>query len=129
MNEEYTALESLQQEFSDFFKEVNGFRPRYMSDEQWGSEQWLSDAIMGLIADAEEKRDRENDAYARNIDRLEDEIVDLIQTQDVDRDTAIRWIMDAEDMDDVGMFEFRRGVPYGYLAQAQQVINEMNEAA
>ena len=126
---EYTALENLQSEYSDFFKEVHGFRPRFMSDEQWSSEQWLSDAILGLAFEAQEKRDREDEAYAQNIDRLENEIVDLIQTQEVDRETAIRWIMDADDIDDVGMFEFRRGVPYGYLEQAAQIVNEICQAA
>jgi hypothetical protein len=44
----YTRLDELQSCYSDFFKEINGFRPRSMSAEQWESESWLSNAIDGL---------------------------------------------------------------------------------
>ena len=49
---ELTKLEDLQNTFSDFFKEINGFRPRWMSLEQWNSEAWLEQAIQSLHDEA-----------------------------------------------------------------------------
>jgi len=45
---EYTKLEELQSHYSDFYKDVHGFRPRSSTDEQWNSEEWLSGEIDGL---------------------------------------------------------------------------------
>ena len=47
---EYTLVEILQSEYSDFYKDVHGFRPRSSTDEQWNSEQWLQGEIDGLHA-------------------------------------------------------------------------------
>ena len=47
---EYTKVEELQSHYSDFHKDVHGFRPRSSTDEQWNSEQWLSGEIDGLHA-------------------------------------------------------------------------------
>ena len=47
---EYTKVEELQSHYSDFYKDVHGFRPRSSTDEQWNSEQWLSGEIDGLHA-------------------------------------------------------------------------------
>ena len=47
---EYTKVEELQSHYSDFHKEVHGFRPRSSTDEQWNSEVWLSGEIDGLHA-------------------------------------------------------------------------------
>jgi hypothetical protein len=45
---EYTKVEELQSHYSDFHKDVHGFRPRSSTDEQWNSEEWLSGEIDGL---------------------------------------------------------------------------------
>jgi len=45
---EYTKVEELQSHYSDFHKDVYGFRPRSSTDEQWNSEVWLSGEIDGL---------------------------------------------------------------------------------
>ncbi len=47
---EYTKLEDLQSCYSDFYKDVHGFRPRSSTDEQWDSEEWLQGEIDGLHA-------------------------------------------------------------------------------
>jgi hypothetical protein len=47
---EYTKVEELQSHYSDFHKDVHGFRPRSATDEQWNSEEWLSGEIDGLHA-------------------------------------------------------------------------------
>lgn len=122
----WTNLECLQSDFSDFFKEVYGIRPRWMTDEQWNSEEWLEQAIAGLTIAAEENRELENARAARAINALEDQIATLIQCEGAsDRETAIRWLMQAEDIDTVDCFEFRMGVPFGYLAEAQKIVDEV----
>jgi hypothetical protein len=47
---QYTLVEILQSEYSDFYKDVHGFRPRWSTDEQWNSAEWLQDEIDGLHA-------------------------------------------------------------------------------
>ena len=45
---EMTRVEELQSHYSDFYKDVHGFRPRSSTDEQWNSEQWLQGEIDDL---------------------------------------------------------------------------------
>ena len=45
---ELTRVEELQSHYSDFYKDVHGFRPRSSTDEQWNSEQWLQGEIDDL---------------------------------------------------------------------------------
>ena len=45
---ELTRVEELQSYYSDFYKDVHGFRPRSSTDEQWNSEGWLSREIDNL---------------------------------------------------------------------------------
>ena len=45
---EYTKVEELQSHYSDFYKDVHGFRPRNSTDEQWNSEEWLQGEIDDL---------------------------------------------------------------------------------
>jgi hypothetical protein len=56
---EYTLLEDLQSQYSDFYKDVHGFRPRSSTDEQWNSEKWLQSEIDDLHR------------YLENLDRTE----------------------------------------------------------
>ena len=50
MMNDYTKLEDLQSHYSDFYKDVHGFRPRSSTDEQWNSEEWLQAEIDDLHA-------------------------------------------------------------------------------
>ena len=45
---QYSLVEELQSCYSDFHKDVYGFRPRSSTDEQWNSEVWLQGEIDGL---------------------------------------------------------------------------------
>jgi len=46
--EELTLVEQLQSTWSDFYKEVNGFRPRWATDAQWNDAGWLQAQIDAL---------------------------------------------------------------------------------
>lgn len=46
--DELSKVEKLQETFSDFHKDVHGFRPRWMTADQWNSEAWLEQEIQAL---------------------------------------------------------------------------------
>ena len=46
--DERTEVEKLQDTFSDFYKDVHGYRPRFHTHEQWNSVEWLTAAIQAL---------------------------------------------------------------------------------
>ena len=60
MYDTMTRVEELQSVYSDFYKEVYGFRPRSMSTENWNSEAWLE----GVIADLHASLDARKDTFA-----------------------------------------------------------------
>ena len=115
----YSKLVGLQSHYSDFHKDVYGFRPRSMSDAQWNSEAWLEAAIAALTVESKvvwEQEEAEEKARAR---ALEAKIVELIAVGAKTRANAIRWIADAEDVnDDMEYLCFKLGVPYGYFKEA-----------
>lgn len=41
-------LQALQETFSDFHKDVHGYRPRWMTETQWNDVAWLEQAILDL---------------------------------------------------------------------------------
>ena len=115
-----TVVEQLQSEYSDFFKEVNGYRPRFMSTEQWNSEEWLRSKLNALeetskvVFAAEAARE---DAAAVKFEKNVDTI---IATGAGDRKTALRWILDANDStDDPDYLCCTLGLPYGYFTTEQ----------
>lgn len=118
--EQLSVVEQLQSDYSDFYKEVNGFRPRFMSDEQWNSEAWLR-AELAILAEqakvvaAEETR-RETEAVAK----FEKFVEITIAAGASDRETALRWIMDGSGYDgDWEYLCFGNGLPYGYFRRAE----------
>jgi hypothetical protein len=42
------SVEELQGYYSDFYKDLNGFRPRFATEEQWTSKQYLVTQINSL---------------------------------------------------------------------------------
>jgi hypothetical protein len=57
MYPDMTRVEELQSLYSDFHKEVYGFRPRTMSLANWNSESWLDSVIADLHAGLENRKD------------------------------------------------------------------------
>jgi hypothetical protein len=99
----------------DFYKDVHGVRPRWMNYDEM-SEQDLESELDDLSKQAEvvwaEEKRQQDDAIVR----FESRIVDLIDTGAGDRETAIRWIHEAEGSDgDSDYLCFLVGVPYGYI--------------
>lgn len=111
-----TKLEELQSLYSDLFKDVNGYRPRHLSAHQWANEELLAKWVDDLGAELEEKINFEKAAEIRAIKEFEVRIETLIATGAKCRETAIRWLHDAnETHGDNSYLCFLMGVPYGYI--------------
>ena len=120
--DELSEVEQLQSTFSDYYKSVYGFRPRFMADAEWNCAEWLKSQLVILdkeaeVVFAEEKRQKED-----AIRRFEAKIAEVVATGAKDRETAIRWMFDAENDDyvsnDPDYFCFLHGLPYGYFKKS-----------
>jgi hypothetical protein len=113
--EELTELEQLACEFSDFYKEANGFRPRHVDTSNWTVERFQSefDILSGVCkSNALARKEEESRAAAK----LESRISELLTMGAKDRSMAIRWISEAEDAGgDMEYLCFLLGVEYGYF--------------
>ena len=114
--EEMSELEQLACEFSDFYKEAHGFRPRHVDTTSWTVAQFHS-AFEGLSRTCKENAEARNEQEAAAAVRFEARIATLIDTGAHDRATAIRWIAQAEGAEgDADYLCFLLGLEYGYFA-------------
>ena len=115
---ELSPLEQAACEFSDFYKEANGFRPRHIDTSSWSLADF--DAEFEVLARICKENAALRDAQeASAIVRFEARIVDLIACGAKDRTTAIRWIAEAEDCgSDMSYLCYCLGLPYQYLLEA-----------
>jgi len=118
---EYTELEELAWEYSDLYKDVYGFRPRY-NQEGWTEETYRGE-IDALIPALEQAVAEEKEREAAAVVRFEKRVVDTIAAGAADRGAAIRWIAQAEqayngDYLDYEYLCFLVGVPYGYIKES-----------
>ena len=116
--EELSYKEQLAAEHYDFYKEVHGIRPRWMSYDAMTEEELEAEmAQLSKEADyvfAEEKRIQEE-----NVAKFEQHVTNTICMGARDRETALRWIMDASEADgDWEYFCYLNGLPYGYFKVA-----------
>ena len=113
--EELTRVEQLQCEFSDFYKEVHGFRPHWPRS-QWNDQAWLEAQITELAVESVEVFAAEGARQAAAVLKVEEDIATLLHTGAVDRAEAVRWMMDAEGAaGDADYLCFLLDVPYGYF--------------
>lgn len=115
------TIEEYQNDFSDFHKEAYGFRPRF-STSHWTLADWehewevLRRALDQRIAD-------EAESEAAAVVEFEARIVKLIDMGAADRETAIRWIADAEGAaEDSGYLCYLLGLPYGFFAKTPTCV-------
>lgn len=114
--ESMSKLEQLACEFSDFYKEANGFRPRHVDTTSWTVEKFQAEfAELGRICKQNEAVRVEDEAHAAM--RFEARVASLIASGAGDRATAIRWIADAEGAgQDAEYLCFLLGLEYDYFA-------------
>lgn len=116
--DELSRKEQLASIHYDYYKDVHGIRPRWMNYDAM-SEADLEAELDQLGREAEVQAREEAEQQAHAIERLEVRIADLIATGAGNRDTAIRWIHQAEDSNgDDEYLCFLMGVPYGYFRKA-----------
>lgn len=116
--EQLSRRDQLLSIYSDVYKDVHGFRPRG-GNISLMSEDDLEAQILILHAEVStEERERES-REQQAAHRFEQRVLKTIESGAGDRETAIRWIHEAEDTDgDAEFLCFRLGLPYDYLQKA-----------
>ena len=118
--DELTELEQLQSIYSDAYKDAYGFRPRGMSGECWNSVEWLKEELKFLDGEiARRIAEAEEDGKVA-VEIFEKTVTSMIEAGAKDRETALRWIFEAEEIDATSAFDlehfcFNRGLPYNYF--------------
>ena len=107
--------------YSDLHKDAYGCRPGEAGFAYWDSltpdeKQRHCDSLVATMNEGERQREEfEKEAIAR----FEAKLADIIATGAKDRETAIRWIFEAENdqyvFGDPDFFCFNYGLPYGYF--------------
>jgi len=117
------TLDCLQGTYSDTFKDVYGFRPRNCTDEAWNSKKWLQQEIETLAIKLDIQIKEEQLLEQQAILKFEKQVESVIATGAGTRETAIRWIFEAEDNEykkyDRDYFCYCNGLPYGYFKDIQ----------
>lgn len=115
--EEYTPLEQAAVLYSDYYKDVNGFRPR--NDISGWTLEDFDREMERLSAEMEVQMAYDKERKNEAVNKFELLVRNTIDMGAGDRETALKWIRDAEDDDymkyDDDHFEYRYGLPYGYL--------------
>lgn len=116
--EEMSYKEQLAAEHYDFYKSVYGIRPRWMDYDAMTEEQ-LEAELKFLGEESERVCAEEEAAQKEAIVRFERRVLDVIESGAQDRETAIRWIRDAEGAEyaDMDYLCYCLGLPYGYFKE------------
>lgn len=108
-----TELEELESIYSDLHKDVYGVKARWYRAES--VEQARKD-LERLQAAGEEVWAQERACQDLASQRFEQRVLDTIQSGAKDRETALRWIHQAENTDgDEEYLCYQVGLPYGYF--------------
>lgn len=113
--QEMTDLERAQCMFWDMHKDAYGFRPRGIDTSSWTLEQFDKEfELLGTIIERQEQSRIASEAEASV--GFEKRVADLIHSGAGSRETAIRWIHDAEESNgDDEYLCFLLGLPYSYF--------------
>jgi hypothetical protein len=100
----------------DLYKEVHGHKPRYIDFDAMSDEEF-NKFYDNLLVELEEERVREAEAQDKAVREFEAKVEELVSMGAGNRETALRWLKDAEDDDymDDGYFEYSHGLPFGYI--------------
>lgn len=114
--EELTEAEQLQSEYSDLYKDVNGFRPRFTPRECLDSVEWLKNELDRLYEELKEVMARDDANEKLAITEFEAFVERTIEMGASDRKTALDWIMSGSGCN--GDWEFlcyEYNLPYHYF--------------
>jgi hypothetical protein len=113
--EEMTVLEQMQCQYWDMYKDAYGVRPRGVDTSAWSESDFMAEFdTLAKIIEAEYIARKEAEAIA--VQKFEQHVTNTICMGARDRETALRWIMDASTASgDWEYFCFLSGLPYGYF--------------
>lgn len=113
--EDMTNKQQLECIIWDAYKDAYGVRPRHMNLESMTEEELTKELeFLGKVIEENEKQRRADEAVA--IDEFETHVSETIRMGAGDRETALRWIMEASQAEgDWEYFCFLEGLPYGYF--------------
>jgi ribosome assembly protein YihI (activator of Der GTPase) len=106
--------------YSDMHKSVYGFRPRHYIDPNTSREK-LQEMLKELQEELEYQNAIDREYQERCVQDFERRIDKLMADHGIDRQTAIRWLAQADEIDDLDNkvkrehMEWNHGLPYGYL--------------
>ena len=116
--EEMSELEQAQCTYWDMYKDAYGVRPRGVNTSSWTLADFEQEfASLGSVIQREEadRKVAEDEA----IEKFEQHVLNTICMGARDRETALKWIMDASNANgDWEYFCFTQGLPYNYFRKA-----------
>ena len=114
---ELSELEELQGAYSDVFKDVNGFRPRFTPDHCINSADWLKTELDSLYEQLKDIIALSEENEKRAIQEFEALVDKTIAMGAGNRTTALQWIMDGSNCDDNWeLLCYDYGLPYRYFS-------------
>ena len=116
--EQMSDLEQAQSIFWDMYKDAHGIRPRGIDTSTWTLEQFQQEfEYLGRVITDNENQRKVFEADA--IEKFEKHVTDTICMGARDRETALRWIMDASNANgDWEYLCYDLGLPYQYFRKA-----------
>jgi hypothetical protein len=113
--EEMSQLEQAQCIFWDMYKDAHGVRPRGIDTSAWTLEQF-EEEFEYLQKTINANFEQEQAQQAEAVKKFEQHVINTICMGARDRETALRWIMDASTADgDWEYFCYLNGLPYNYF--------------
>ena len=113
--EELSHKEQLESTFWDAYKDAHGFRPSHYDTSGMTVEE-LEREIRACSDAIERERTFEEESERRAIQEFEERVQAAIAAGAKNRETALRWIMDADDANgDLEYLCYSNGLPYGYF--------------
>jgi len=102
--------------YSDFYKDAHGIRPRFDTDD-WSLEAWEKE-FEYLRRVCEDNETEETLRQNESIITFEKTVSDTIKSGAGNRETAILWLKDADELSghDDNYFEYCNDLPYGYVS-------------
>jgi hypothetical protein len=115
---EMSELEQARTTWWDAYKDAYGFRPRGINTSSWSLEDFNKELeLLGATIQQGEAARREDEARA--VVKFTKRIQDVIEAGAGDRETALRWIHDADGANgDWEYLCYLNGLPYNYFAKS-----------
>lgn len=116
--EDMSDVEQLHSIWWDSYKDAYGFRPRGQDVGHWTADDFRQELdSLSTVIDRAEKQRLEEEALA--VKEFEKRVHQTIDSGAKNRETALRWIMEADDCrGDWEYLCYRNGLPYGFFRKA-----------